>query len=241
MMAGRPVSCAASAMARSWLESEMLKCPSALPACLYSCTTSRSDFIHSLYNSYMDFLAVGDIVVDDFIRLKDANVHCNINNEDCEICMRWGDKIPYDFHEVVPAVGNASNAAVALPLIAGRELPPLPSRADAAAQKISRSKARFPAWHVSNKVRSSRKVDGQPQRRVCRCVRTHRYLFLQQRGGRAHPGAPAGTRRQRPAHATPRTGAQDRRYYRRQARRVCHRCGGSDVARTALPRPAGAV
>ena len=61
----------------------------------------------------MDFLAVGDIVVDDFIRLKDANVHCNINNEDCEICMRWGDKIPYDFHEVVPAVGNASNAAVA--------------------------------------------------------------------------------------------------------------------------------
>ena len=44
----------------------------------------------------MDFLAVGDIVVDDFIRLKDASVHCNINNEDCEICMRWGDKIPYE-------------------------------------------------------------------------------------------------------------------------------------------------
>ena len=27
--------------------------------------------------------------------------------------MRWGDKIPYEFHKVVPAVGNASNAAVA--------------------------------------------------------------------------------------------------------------------------------
>ena len=61
----------------------------------------------------MDFFAAGDIVVDDFIRLKDASVHCNINNEACEICMRWGDKIPYEFHQLVPAVGNAANAAVA--------------------------------------------------------------------------------------------------------------------------------
>lgn len=60
----------------------------------------------------LDFLAVGDVVIDAFIRLKDANVHCTINSEDCEICMRWGDKIPYEFAEVVPAVGNASNAAV---------------------------------------------------------------------------------------------------------------------------------
>lgn len=61
----------------------------------------------------LDFLAVGDIVVDAFIRLHDAQVHCKINNEDCEICMRWGDKIPYEFAEVVPAVGNSANAAVA--------------------------------------------------------------------------------------------------------------------------------
>ena len=61
----------------------------------------------------MQFLAVGDIVVDAFIRLKDAQVHCKINNEECEICMRWGDKIPYEFAEVVPAVGNSANAAVA--------------------------------------------------------------------------------------------------------------------------------
>ena len=60
----------------------------------------------------LDFLAVGDIVIDAFIRLHDANVHCKINNEDCEICMRWGDKIPYEFAEVVPAVGNSANAAV---------------------------------------------------------------------------------------------------------------------------------
>ncbi|HVV15285.1 MAG TPA: carbohydrate kinase family protein [Candidatus Paceibacterota bacterium] len=61
----------------------------------------------------VDFFAVGDIVVDAFIRLHDASVHCRLDNEDCEICMRWGDKIPYEFAEVVPAVGNSANAAVA--------------------------------------------------------------------------------------------------------------------------------
>lgn len=61
----------------------------------------------------MDFLAVGDLVVDDFIRLKDARVHCNLNDEQCEICMRWGDKIPFEFAQTVPAVGNAANASVA--------------------------------------------------------------------------------------------------------------------------------
>lgn len=61
----------------------------------------------------MDFLAVGDVVIDAFIRLKDARVHCNINDEDCEICMRWGDKIPFESATVVPAVGNSANAAVA--------------------------------------------------------------------------------------------------------------------------------
>lgn len=60
----------------------------------------------------MKFLAVGDLVVDEFIRLKDAHVTCKINSEECEICMRWGDKIPFEFSELVPAVGNASNAAV---------------------------------------------------------------------------------------------------------------------------------
>ena len=60
----------------------------------------------------MDFFAIGDVVVDDFLRLKDARVHCNLNDADCEICMRWGDKIPIESHTLVPAVGNASNAAV---------------------------------------------------------------------------------------------------------------------------------
>ena len=61
----------------------------------------------------MDFLAVGDIVTEPFIKLKDAEVHCDLNHETCTISMRFGDKIPYESAEVVPAVGNASNAAVA--------------------------------------------------------------------------------------------------------------------------------
>lgn len=60
-----------------------------------------------------DFLAVGDIVTEPFIRLKDASVHCNVDNEACTISMRWGDKIPYESAEVCRAVGNSPNAAVA--------------------------------------------------------------------------------------------------------------------------------
>lgn len=61
----------------------------------------------------MDFIAIGDTVVDEFIKLKEAHVSCDINHEDCTISMKWGDKIPYDSSEMIYAVGNAANAAVA--------------------------------------------------------------------------------------------------------------------------------
>jgi ribokinase len=61
----------------------------------------------------IDFLAVGDLVTDAFIRLKDAAVHCKLNQEDCELCVRFGDKVPFEYVKVVRAVGNAANAAVA--------------------------------------------------------------------------------------------------------------------------------
>lgn len=56
-----------------------------------------------------DFIAIGDTVTDAFIKLKDA--HVNLNRNEREICMRFGDKIPYEEVYVVPAVGNAANAA----------------------------------------------------------------------------------------------------------------------------------
>ncbi len=61
----------------------------------------------------LDFLAIGDITTDAFIRLKDAEVHCKIKSEECELCVRFGDKIPYESVTVVRAVGNSPNAAVA--------------------------------------------------------------------------------------------------------------------------------
>lgn len=61
----------------------------------------------------MDFIAIGDTTVDEFIRLKEARVNCDINDQDCTISMRWGDKIPYQSAEVIAGVGNAANAAVA--------------------------------------------------------------------------------------------------------------------------------
>ena len=59
-----------------------------------------------------EFVAIGDIVTDAFIKLKDASVSCDINREHCTITMAFGDKIPYESVEVVRAVGNSSNAAV---------------------------------------------------------------------------------------------------------------------------------
>ena len=61
----------------------------------------------------MDFIAIGDTTVDEFIRLKDAKVNCDINSENCTISMKWGDKLPYEFSVRVAGVGNAANAAVA--------------------------------------------------------------------------------------------------------------------------------
>lgn len=60
----------------------------------------------------IDFLAIGDTVIDDFIRLKDARSHCNIDDGSCEICMRFGDKIPFESSAKVVGVGNSANAAV---------------------------------------------------------------------------------------------------------------------------------
>jgi ribokinase len=65
-----------------------------------------------MFRHQIDFLAVGDITTDAFIRLKDARVNCDIKHENCQLCVRFGDKVPYEFVEIVRAVGNSANAAV---------------------------------------------------------------------------------------------------------------------------------
>ena len=66
-----------------------------------------------MQNEQFDFVGIGDIVTDAFIRLKNAELHCDINHENCEICLAFGAKIPYESVTVVPAVGNSPNATVA--------------------------------------------------------------------------------------------------------------------------------
>ena len=61
----------------------------------------------------LDFLAIGDVATNSFIRLKDATVNCDIRHEHCQICLDFGEKVPYDFVERIAAAGNGPNAAVA--------------------------------------------------------------------------------------------------------------------------------
>lgn len=63
-------------------------------------------------NPKYDFLAIGDVVTDAFIRLEESSAHIDIDKGNREICMRFAEKIPYKDVYVVPAVGNSANAAV---------------------------------------------------------------------------------------------------------------------------------
>ena len=60
-----------------------------------------------------DLICIGDVVIDAFITLKEATVHCDAKHENCQLCMSFADKIPYESLVVAPAVGNSSNVAVA--------------------------------------------------------------------------------------------------------------------------------
>jgi sugar/nucleoside kinase (ribokinase family) len=68
---------------------------------------------HSLWQKKkVDFLGIGDLVTDAFIELEDAWIEEDNPTHTKELCMRFGDKIPYKNVVVVPGVGNAMNAAV---------------------------------------------------------------------------------------------------------------------------------
>ncbi|MDP2945888.1 MAG: carbohydrate kinase family protein [bacterium] len=60
-----------------------------------------------------DFLGIGDITVDTFLRLKEAQIRRDGNGEKPKLCLNFADKIPYEEKYNIPAVGNSPNAAVA--------------------------------------------------------------------------------------------------------------------------------
>jgi sugar/nucleoside kinase (ribokinase family) len=60
-----------------------------------------------------DLVTVGNAVQDVFLKIaeEEAEVHCNINKEECLICFNWADKIPVE--ELTFSIGgNAANVAV---------------------------------------------------------------------------------------------------------------------------------
>lgn len=60
-----------------------------------------------------DFIAIGDITTDAFIKLSgdDADIRGNDKNKN-QICLNFGDKIEYDSVTEINAVGNSPNASV---------------------------------------------------------------------------------------------------------------------------------
>ena len=63
-------------------------------------------------NEEYDFIAVGDIVTDAFIRIQQASVYYDKKDAEEKICLTNGSKIPYESLTLAPAVGNSPNAAV---------------------------------------------------------------------------------------------------------------------------------
>jgi ribokinase len=61
----------------------------------------------------IDVITVGDIATDAFIKLIDDQAVTYQNDEGKWLAMKFATKLPFDHVEVLEAVGNASNAAVA--------------------------------------------------------------------------------------------------------------------------------
>jgi ribokinase len=61
----------------------------------------------------LDILSIGDSTVDVFLELDEASVQCDLDTENCRLCVNYADKIPVRTMHRVNAVGNAANHAVA--------------------------------------------------------------------------------------------------------------------------------
>lgn len=59
-----------------------------------------------------DFVAIGDITTDAFIRIKEAEVYLDQKTNREKLSIGFGDKVPYESVEIIRAVGNSANASV---------------------------------------------------------------------------------------------------------------------------------
>lgn len=60
-----------------------------------------------------DCVSIGDSIFDVFLMISDASVHCRKDGEQCELCLKYGQKVPVE--QIFRSLGgNAANNAVGL-------------------------------------------------------------------------------------------------------------------------------
>lgn len=57
-----------------------------------------------------DLISIGDARIDNFLKIEDAHISCTLNKQKCELCFRFGDKIPVSQFIPLTAGNNANNA-----------------------------------------------------------------------------------------------------------------------------------
>ncbi len=60
----------------------------------------------------LDFLAIGDTMLDLFVQIKEAATSCELDHTGCRISFPFGQKVPAESMIKVPGAGNGSNAAI---------------------------------------------------------------------------------------------------------------------------------
>ncbi len=62
----------------------------------------------------LDIISAGDATLDVFLQLneEDADVKCDLKDEECKLCLDYADKIPVESIVKIPGAGNGSNNAV---------------------------------------------------------------------------------------------------------------------------------
>lgn len=62
----------------------------------------------------LDIISAGDATLDVFLQLneEDADVKCDLHDEECKLCLDYADKIPVESIVKIPGAGNGSNNAV---------------------------------------------------------------------------------------------------------------------------------
>ena len=59
-----------------------------------------------------DLISIGDTTLDVFLEIDEANVQCDVNKENCKLCISYADKVPVKKVTKILGVGNSANLAV---------------------------------------------------------------------------------------------------------------------------------